>query len=218
MQNTPVAKVEFDITHHPTRISVVEELKGKSGWLVLQRLAIDSFEREDYLLFSAFADAGTAIDQETCEKLFYCKGRTLPCPQPVDALSERLENDADRHVKATVAKSLEQNSKFFNEAREKLDKWADDQVIAVEKELKDVKDDIRFNNRQARLATTVEDQLKYQEKIRELETKKRRLRQRIFDVEDEIIAKRDSLISALERRMSQRTSVEILFTIRWSVV
>ena len=45
----------------------------------------------------------------------------------------------------------------------------------------------------------------------------RRQRQRIFDVEDEIIAKRDQLIASLEKRLSQRTSVEHLFTIRWAV-
>ena len=63
-----------------------------------------------------------------------------------------------------------------------------------------------------------EEQHQIQEKIRELEKKKRKQRQRIFDVEDEITAKRDSLIAALERRMVQRTAIESLFTIRWSVI
>ena len=51
----------------------------------------------------------------------------------------------------------------------------------------------------------------------DLERKKRRQRQRIFDVEDEIMEKRDSLINALERRMQQRTESIPLFTIRWTV-
>jgi hypothetical protein len=51
-----------------------------------------------------------------------------------------------------------------------------------------------------------------------LEKQKRRQRQRIFDVEDEIMAKRDELIERLEKRMRQRTNVEPLFTIRWGVV
>jgi len=69
---------------------------------------------------------------------------------------------------------------------------------------------------QTRLATTVEEQHALQERIREL--KKRRQRQRIFDLEDEIIQKRDDLIMALERRMTQRTSHEPLFTIAWKVL
>ena len=39
-----------------------------------------------------------------------------------------------------------------------------------------------------------------------------------FKAEDEIIEKRDSLIESLEKRLSQRTHRETLFTIRWSVV
>ena len=91
-------------------------------------------------------------------------------------------------------------------------------VIAAEKELKDTKDQIKALNRQARLSTTVDEQRQLQEKIRELERKKRRQRQNIFDVEDQIVEKRDALITALEKRMTQRTSVETLFTLRWSVV
>jgi len=53
--------------------------------------------------------------------------------------------------------------------------------------------------------------------VKELEQKKRRLRQRIFDVEDDIADKRDELIDALERRLAQRTQSERLFTIRWRV-
>jgi hypothetical protein len=46
-----------------------------------------------------------------------------------------------------------------------------------------------------------------------LETKKRRQRQQIFDLEDEFAQKRDDLISALEHRITQKTTSEPLFAI-----
>jgi hypothetical protein len=64
----------------------------------------------------------------------------------------------------------------------------------------------------------MEEQHELQEKIQDLEKKKRRQRQQIFDLEDEIAQKRDDLISALERRMTQKTISEPLFTIAWNVV
>jgi hypothetical protein len=42
-----------------------------------------------------------------------------------------------------------------------------------------------------------------------------RQRQQIFDLEDEIAQKRDDLITALERRMTQKSTSEPLFTIAW---
>lgn len=215
---TPVAHVTFDISGRPTRISLVEALKGRSGWLHLQRLVIDSFEREEYLLFSGVDDEGRSLDQETLEKMFHCEARAEALPSLPTDVQTRLAAEADRHAKATISRALETNNRHFQEAREKLEKWADDMVMAAEKELKDTKERIKALTRQARLATTVEEQHALQKQIQELEKQKRRQRQRIFDVEDEIIAKRDALIEKLERRMQQRTNVEPLFTIRWSVV
>jgi len=214
----PVAKVKFDISAHPTKISVVEKLAGRSGWLILQRLVIDSFEREEYLLFSAFDDDGVSLDQETCEKLFNCGGSVTGEIDLPEGVRARLVAEAGRHAKATINRSLERNNKYFNEAREQLEKWADDLILAAEKELYDTKEQIKALNRQARQATTIQEQRELQEKIRNLEKKKRRQRQRIFDVEDEIMEKRNKLIDALEKRMQQRTSRDILFTIRWTVV
>ena len=215
---TPVAKVNFDISGHPAKISVIERLKGKSGWLILQRLVIDSFEKEEYLLFSAFDDDGKDLDQETCEKLFNCSGKVLGEIVVPEGIQARLRAEAEQHVRATINKSLERNNKYFNEAREQLEKWADDMILAAEKELRDTKEQIKALNRQARQATTIKEQHELQEKIRALERKKRRQRQRIFDIEDEIMEKRDKLIDALEKRMQQKTYNEYLFTIRWTVV
>jgi len=214
----PVAGVTFDISGHPARIAVIEALRGRSGWLRLQRLTVDSFEREDYLLFSGVDDAGRSLEPETCEKLFNCAGRT-DAPAPLlQAATARLDAEAEHHVKATISRSLEQNSRYFQEAREQLEQWADDMVLAAERELRDTKGQIKALNRQARQTLTLEEQHALQEKISRLERAKRRQRQRIVEVEDETLAKRDSLIAALERRMAQKTTVEPLFSIHWRVV
>lgn len=215
---TGLAHVRFNISDRPTRIALVENLKGRSGWLHLQRLVIDSFEREEYLLFSGVDDDGHSLDQETMEKLFLCDADVVPLSSIPPDVHARLVADAEQHMKATIARSLETNNQHFQEARDKLDKWADDMVRAAEKELADTKERIKTLSRQARLSPTVEEQLALQKQIQELEKEKRRLRQRIFDVEDDISKKRDELIRKLEKRMCQQTSVEPLFTIRWSVV
>lgn len=136
----PPARVVFDVTNHPARIHVVEALKGRSGYLTLTRLAVDSFECEEHLLFSGFDESGRALDQETIEKLFGCSARVEEDIGLSGEITGRLEAESKRHVNATVSRSLAQNSKHFNDAREKLEKWADDMVLAAEKALKDTKE------------------------------------------------------------------------------
>src|SRR5205807_10667729 len=125
-------------------------------------------------------------------------------------VAKRLDGEAERHYKATISLSLEQNSAHFNQTREKLEKWADDMVISAEKALADTKEQIKALRRESRQAPTLEQQHAIQEKLQKLERQQRRQRQEIFSVEDEIMEKRDSLIDQLERRLAQRTEAETL--------
>lgn len=215
---TPVAKVTFDVTNYPARVIVVEALKGKSGWMTLQYLTIDSFDREEYLLFSAMDGNGKSLDQETCRKLFHCAARVADASELLPELTERLKKESGRHAEATITHSLEGNSALFNEERERLEKWADDMVVAAEKDLTDTKAQVKAVRRQSRLATTLDEQNELQKKLRDLEKKQRKQRQQIFEIEDQIAEKRDTLIDGLQRRMTQKTHSTHLFTIQWEVI
>ena len=211
-------EVSFDISNHPTRISMVDNIKGQSGWLTLQHLHIDSFECEEYLLFSAVDDEGHNLDQEVCEKLFTCAGNTGSIVSVPGETEKRLKADSERYVKGTIIRNLEENNHHFSEARDRLDKWAEDMEMAAQKELDDTKRKIRELQRSCRQAVTMEEQHGLQTEITSLERKKRTLRERIFDIEDEIAVKRDQLVDALEKRLQQKTTLKELFTIRWRVV
>ena len=215
---TPLGAVTFNLTGHSTKLSMVEALKGQSGFLVLEQLTIDSFEQEEQLLFSAVTAAGESLDQEACEKLFQCSAQVSPVEAPSPQLLDRLEKEADRHTHAAVGASLEANSRLFAHERERLENWADNMVAGVEQELFDIKSRIRAATRQARLAPTLDEQSRIQQTIRDLEATKRKQRQEIFAAEDQIMERRDQLIEALHRRMSQKTSRTRRFMIRWEVV
>lgn len=216
--STPTALLQFNITDHPRKITVIEALKGHMGWLVLERLTIDSYDREEHLLFTAFTDGGQVLDQEICERLFLCTASVVSCEGPNEEVEERLRAAALRHREAVVAKALQQNEALFHEERERLERWADDMVLSAEKELADTRAQLRRLRREARVAPTLEEQSDIQKRKRELERRQRRQRRAIFDVEDEIAARRDELIDALERRMRQKVDSETLFMIRWEVV
>lgn len=215
---TPPARITFNVSQHPTRLHVIEALRGKRGYLSLTTLAIESFEREEYLLFSAIGEDGSTLDQETAEKLFNCLADSSEELIIPESISQRLAAEEQQHVRATISQSLEANNTYFNEAREKLEKWADDLVLSAEKALKITKEAIKIAQRQARLATNLEQQREIQQQIQKLEKQQRRQRQEIFQVEDEIIEKRDALIKSLEKRMSQRTDSQRLFILAWTVV
>lgn len=213
----PVSSVVFDITNNPTKLSVIDRLKGKSGWLTLTKLKISSFESEEYLLFSAIDDAGRNLDQETIEKLFNCIGQDQEEVSISEPIQQRLSADSERHINATITRNLEDNNKHLSEACIQLDKWAEDLEKAAAKEMYDTKRKIADSRRKVRLAPTIQEQATLQAELKKLETFRRRQQKKIFDVEDEIAEKRDSLVEQLTKRMAQKTESETLFTIRWIV-
>jgi superfamily II DNA or RNA helicase len=216
--DTPVAELRFDVTNHPTRVAIVEALKGRRGWLTLRKLAVTTFETEEYLLFSGIDDNGRSIDQEACAKLFSVGAGVYSIDMPAHSIADRLQAEADQHVKATLNRSLDANNKHFAAARDRLERWAEDKIYAAEKALKDTKEQIKGVRREARAATTLEEEAAIQARLQELERRQRKQRQEIFNQEDEVADKRDELIANLQKRLSRGHAVETLFTIRWAVV
>jgi len=214
---TPVAKLKLDYEKYGARVSVIENLRGKSGWLVLAKLEVSAFETTEALLFSGLTDDGQLLDQEACEKLMAIPAAGKPVSIDVN-VPETLIGNSKRAVAARIAEVLEANQRLFNEERDKLERWADDKLLAAEEALKNTKARIALLKRDARKAATLQEQDGIQREISELERQQRRQRQEIFVVEDEIIAKRDELIDSLQQRLQDKTNNEILFSVRWQIV
>ncbi|WP_058087545.1 SNF2-related protein [Aquabacterium parvum] len=211
---TPQALLRFEYRSAKPRISVVEQLAGKGGWLQLNLLELDSFQREEHLVFTGCTDDDQVLDQETCEKLFQLTASVAPIDLPVP---NTLQGNARRQLDAALSRALEQNDKFFQQERDKLDAWAEDRIFAAEQALEDTKLKLKALKRQARLATSMDEARRLQDETRKVEGDQRRQRQDIFAVEDEIEARRDALIDALEKRLHRASHTRHLFTIRWEV-
>lgn len=215
---TPAAGLTFDTQAHPTKLTLIEQLRGTTGYLRLTHLSIQSYEEENYLLFSAHTTTGETLDQETCEKLLSVPASiddSLPTFPP--APLERLTEDTTRHLEATISSSLERNNTHFQKAAEGIEQWAADMILTAELAIKETKAQLDYLRRQSRLAPSLEEQKEIREEMQKLEHKKNRQRREIFDREDEISEKRDRLIEKLEKGLSRQTTTEELFTIRFSV-
>ena len=209
-------RLHFHYSKWPAKAVNVEPLVGKSGVLSARLLSFSGFDEQDHLLLAAKTDDGEEIEPAVIRRLF-----EMPCSNDNTALAS-LQNNLEGILVSreceVIEKLKDQQSHWFAEESQKLEKWADDRVFAAEKELKDAKARILDLKREARSTQSPEEQHRIQTQIQELEKSKRRLRQRIFEVEDDIIEQRDRMIADLEARLKQDISTRDLFTIRWSVV
>lgn len=215
---TPLAQVHFDLSGHPSKISVLEQAKGQQGWLELNLLSLRSFANEQYLVFTAISEDGSVLDSEFSELLFRLhatlEADTLKISPTTDKL---LSGTAKLQVQTALNKALDENNQYFQRERAKLDAWAEDLMLAAEHELEDVRMQIKQTRRDARLAQSLEDQKAAEENLKKLNRAQRRKREELFDVQDEIEAKRDLMIAALDKQMYQQSNTQLLFRIRWTI-
>lgn len=86
-----------------------------------------------------------------------------------NGIQEKLQEKISEMQNEIVADSAERNSKFFDEEMDKLDNWADDMKLGLEKEISDLDQEIRLRKSEAKKITRLDEKVSAQRAIKELE-------------------------------------------------
>jgi adenine-specific DNA-methyltransferase len=211
----PPSEVVFELTQHAGKISVLEPFLGESGLLTLALLTIESLDQaEDYLIFAASTDGGRLLEEEAVRRLFVIPARVVG-EQPPEVGDFSLDEILQERQKAIQQLISERNAAFFEAEAEKLDSWADDLKVGLEREIKELDRQIKETRRVATAASTLEDKLAGQKQVKALESQRNAKRRALFDAQDDIDRHRERLIAEIEGKLQQRVSREALFSIRW---
>jgi len=209
------ALIDFDYSSHPGRISVLSELIGKEGDLVLWKLKLSSFDEEEYLIFTASTDDGKILSKEQCEKLFDVAGDEISNGELNSV--ELMEAEYEKVMKNIVQGLTEKNTSYFDEEMNKLGKWGDDKKTTLRQTLKDLDDKIKILKKEVRLTGSLQDKLKKQKEIRSLDAKRDQAWKEYEGKKKEIDNQVDKLIDRIQAKMEQTVETEKLFAIRWRV-
>ena len=101
---------------------------------------------------------------------------------------------------------------------DKLDQWADDMKISLEKEIRDLDAEIKLRKAEAKKMLNLEAKVKSQRQIKELEKKRSEKRQTLFSAQDDIDDKKETLLTDIEKRLNQKLEQKELFTIKWKMI
>lgn len=220
----PNGELTFHYSNTPIKISIIEPLVGKAGWLSIQNLTISSFEHEDHLLLCGITDDGSELHADQCQRMFSLPATVSKPPTPPSSginppysVRYDLQGIAYRQQTEIIEANAERNAGFFDTEIEKLDKWADDVKNALEIELKALDKEIKFRKTEAKKILRLEDKVAAQRYIKEMEKKRNTLRMNLYEAQDEVDAKKEKLIEEIEARLKQDVEVNSLFLIRWEM-
>lgn len=209
--------VVFDYERHKGKVSVLEPFIGKSGLAALHLLTVESLDQtEDYLIFTGRTDSGEVLEDEAVRRLF-----TLPGVVANEAAVISAGSVLDLLVKErveTIRKEInERNALFFEAEADKLDGWADDLKVGLEREIKELDRAIKEARRAATAALTLEDKLAGQKQVKALEAERNTKRRALFDAQDDIDRQRERLIADIEGKLQQKVTRRDLFTVGWTL-
>jgi ERCC4-related helicase len=200
---------------------------------------------EEYLLAAGLVGqsmgGGELLDADVVEKLLTLPGHAqniegvATIPQQISLSNEfsALEQNAldfsaahipvPANVKDEIARqktliigNIEQrNLGLFTQESEKLDAWADDLKVGLEREIKELDRAIKESRTKSKGAATLAEKLEYQKEQRALEANRDKKRRELFERQDEIQQRRDNLIDELEKQLEQKITNRMILSCEW---
>ena len=210
----PFSHLTFDYSNCPLQVSILKDLVGQSGQLSLTKLTIESAETQDHLIWSAKMDNGTELDSEQCSRLFSIPATASNNTSPEADLSELTQSSA----RAILAQIAEQNASYFDQEMDKLERWADDRKRSLEIQIKDLDVEIKQLKAESRKLAKLEDKVKAQRQVKQLEQKRTEFRRELFDAQDAIDQDKDGLLDSIEQRLQQTVQKQALFQIQFTII
>ncbi|HRF22986.1 MAG TPA: SNF2-related protein [Chitinophagaceae bacterium] len=218
-QEVPLQELIFDFAKSKTKISILENIKGKQGWMQAKQISISSFEMEDHILFAAFDDEGSALQPEQCQRLFSLSAQTASTSFTFgEEVKQSFQENYHAQQIGIIEENRSRNHTFFDEEVDKLEKWSEDVRNSIKFEIKDIDKEIKTRKTEARKLLNLEQKVKEQRAIKDLEKKLADKRFNQYQNEDDIEKRKDNLLDEIEQRLKQNTTETELFTIRWKVI
>ena len=184
---------------------------------LLEQLTIASFETEDYLIWAGITDGGQPLSEEQCQRLFSLPATPQSMPYSDVAVDSALNRMLEAGRQTVLQTNAGRNAGFFDAEMGKLEHWAEDMKTSLEIKLKQLDIDIKMRKTEARKITLLDEKVKAHRAIKDLEKTRNDLRLNLYQAQDDVEQKKETLIQDIEARLKQSLKVETVFTVRWSV-
>ncbi|XWV20148.1 MAG: DEAD/DEAH box helicase [Prevotella sp.] len=216
----PCHEVKFNYTNTPEKVVYIEQnLLEKSGWMHVEKLSIDSFEQEDHLLISCFTDDNEHVPVDIAQRILtlYAVEDKSVIKIPASVIHEYTES-INSQRSAIIEESSTRNQNFFDEEMDKLDAWADDMKLSLDREIRDLDAEIKLRKGEAKKSNKLAEKVAIQRVVKELENKRKEKRQNLYDAQDEVDNRKEKIISKVERMLDQKVEQTVLFNFKWKII
>lgn len=195
--------------------------RNKRGFVFASLWILDSFEREEILLVTIVWEDGTSLDNDLAIRLFSrtCKWqKNSDTFEGFENLKAKLE-EIHSSKKSQILESRDlRNQELFSKEYEKLDAWADDRRLSLQKELKAFDDEIKIKKKLAKESGNITDRLKLERERKEIERKRDEAWRNFEIARRSIDEEKDKFLNDMEKKAHLQSEEQILFSLGIQIV
>lgn len=216
-EKTEKAHLVFDLASSPIRYNELDKIRGKKSLMKISNLTVLSeIEEHDTLILTGVTSDNQPISEQALRDLLNINAQmSSMLKMDTDSLErvyQQSKKDKLDHLEKT-------DTAYMQREFTKFERWADDKIRSLELELKDERQKLKELERdQHRENILAEELVDLQEKISKIKRKYNRLRQEIYDREDEINEQRDTMIAEAKGKLTRTIKEEELFTISFEII
>jgi superfamily II DNA/RNA helicase len=215
--STPLASLAFDYGSADAKISVLEPLRGESGWLSCAIAKVDAIADEERIIFGGQLDIGTPIDPEQARRLFDLPAAVGTVTEPKEGVKKALDGLLAAEG-ASMQRDMEsETGRWYEQESTKLERWAEDRRSAFKALLDESEEAYKRAKKAAREAGTMPERLRLETEARKLDQKKDEALKEFEVSSRDVRDQKNKLLDELGERVQQRLTSTPLFTIRWSL-
>ncbi|MBB5773222.1 superfamily II DNA/RNA helicase [Brevundimonas vesicularis] len=211
------AQVAFDYGAYDGNLADVAGLRGRSGWMRVARLKLNTPARAfDELICAAFTDDGEPVHPETAERMLGVPGRVIgdaPEVAPEADLTAVLEQGQTE----IVGRAQERLGDFLNEEEERLDNWRDDARVSYDQQIKALTKEANEKKKLARAVQNLQEKVELQREASALKRQADDLQHQLYTRLKEIDDERERMLDEIAEKLNLTPEMTTLFTIRWSL-
>ena len=211
------AQVAFDYGAYDGNLADVAGLRGRSGWMRVARLKLNTPARAfDELICAAFSDDGEPIHAETAERMLGVPARIIG-DAPEAAPDADLTAVLEKGQTEIVGRAQERLGDFLNEEEERLDNWRDDARVSYDQQIKALTKEANEKKRLARAVQNLQEKVELQREASALKRQADDLQHQLYTRLKEIDDERERMLDEIAEKLNLTPEMTTLFTIRWSL-
>lgn len=214
----PVGEAIFDYTHSGRKISYLDVMECKQGWMVVDKLINDSFEEQEHLLITAILDDGTTLEEDMVDKIMELPADyQLSCQSSLPTEISTFRKELEKETKQEIQR---QNKEFFMRECEKLDEWSEDRKNSLQQDIQEIEKLIKEKDKEFSLSAdelTLEEMVNKKCEINRLKKERDKKRRELYAEEDKIEEENEKLQEKMRIRLKAKAKIENVFMIRFTI-